>query len=179
MASPRAAPAQQEQEPSIDKERIELLALNQELLDSIANPDYDTYNRLCADDMSCVEPESNHNVVIGKKFHKYYFDLAASSGSSSSSNNKNNDDDGNHRATTTPPPHTNVTMVQPHVQWIRGGAATGGGPTGAVLSYTKLTQTQTGPGSPPVTMQQSETRVWEKREGSWCNIHFHKSAYAS
>mmetsp|Transcript_1741 Transcript_1741/g.3884 ORF Transcript_1741/g.3884 Transcript_1741/m.3884 type:complete len:154 (+) Transcript_1741:107-568(+) len=135
-----------------------LIALNQELLDSIANLDYETYDRLCADDMSCMEPESNQNVVIGKEFHKYYFDVFGGGSSSKI--------------------QTNVTMVQrPHVQFL--GSNSDGKPTGAVLSYVKLTQ-QTEPGKSPVTIQQSETRVWEKQQNErWVNIHFHKSAYRS
>jgi len=92
-------------------------------------------------------------------------------------------------------------MVQPHVQWIGGSAtstntnininttsdgdrqqttaAAAAVPTGAVLSYVKLIQ-QTTDGKAPVTIQQSETRVWEYRNTTnggwiWVNIHLHKS----
>ena len=59
-----------------DRVRAEfLIQRNQQLLDSIVNLDYETYDSFCADDMSCMEPESNQNLVIGKAFHKYYFDV--------------------------------------------------------------------------------------------------------
>ena len=143
--------------PDNDDEAKLLIELNQKLLNSIANLDYGIYNDLCANDMSCIEPESNQNVVIGKEFHKYYFDVYGGESSSKI--------------------QTKVTMVQrPHVQFL-GKNDSDGKPTGAVLSYVKLTQ-QTEPGKAPVTLQQSETRVWEKRQnGSWVNIHFHKSPY--
>lgn len=145
-----------------------LLAMNQSLLDSIASCDYDVYSKLCAEDMSCMEPESNQNVVIGKGFHKYYFDIYGTAD--------------NTKLKPKPKPHrTNVTMVRPHVQWIgTGAAAAEEPPIGAVISYVKLTQHWSsaeggGGGGAPVTVQQSETRVWEKRGGGWVNIHFHKS----
>ncbi|OEU11857.1 Calcium/calmodulin dependent protein kinase II, association-domain-containing protein, partial [Fragilariopsis cylindrus CCMP1102] len=121
-----------------------LIELNQSLLNSIVDLNYEAYDFLCSDDMSCIEPETNRNVVSGKEFHRYYFDVFATT-------------------TTT----TKVTMVMPHVQIMCEGNA-------AVISYVKLTQ-QTSSGKPPVTIQESETRVWEKRDSKWVNIHFHKS----
>ena len=182
-----------------DRVRAEfLIQRNQQLLDSIVNLDYETYDSLCADDMSCMEPESNQNLVIGKAFHKYYFDVfGGGGGGSEPMASSNNSSDNCNEAPTT---HTNVTMVQPHVQWIGGSAtstntntnttsdgdrqqtvaaAAAAVPTGAVLSYVKLTQ-QTTDGKAPVTIQQSETRVWEYRNTTnggwiWVNIHLHKS----
>ena len=147
----------------IEIARTVLIDRNQQLLESIVDLDHDTYNSLCADDISCIEPETNHNVVIGKNFHEYYFDVFSS-----------NDDDS--AATSKKTHHINVTMVQPHVQWINGNGSCDKKfqPTGAVLSYVKLVQ-QTTVGKAPVTTQQSETRVWEIRNGEWVNIHFHKS----
>mmetsp|Transcript_6742 Transcript_6742/g.16860 ORF Transcript_6742/g.16860 Transcript_6742/m.16860 type:complete len:166 (+) Transcript_6742:306-803(+) len=152
-----------------DELKAYLISTNQKLLDAIVDIDYETYDSLCADDMSCMEPESNQTVVIGKDFHKYYFDVFGGSGG----------DEQNGSTTTTTSskrPRTNVTMVRPHVQFL-GRCNENGVPTAAVLSYVKLTQ-QTKPGMAPVTIQQSETRVWEQREqGGWVNVHFHKSPY--
>jgi Calcium/calmodulin dependent protein kinase II association domain len=153
-----------------------LLNLNQELLTSIALGDWDTYDRLCSDGISCMEPETHHQVVVGKAFHRYYFDvLWGSSGNNninggSSSNNNNNDT------------LTAVTMSQPHIQWLAGGGGRGENNNNsadhrvAVLSYVRLNQiTRLGETS-PVTTRTSETRVWEKQvDGSWKNVHFHRS----
>ena len=139
-----------------------LLETNQSLLNSIVDLNYEAYDFLCSDDMSCIEPETNRNVVSGKEFHKYYFDVFGSI--------KKDGEEGETgmmaetAATTTT---TKVTMVMPHVQIMCEGNA-------AVISYVKLTQ-QTSSGKPPVTIQESETRVWEKRDSKWVNIHFHKS----
>jgi len=143
------------------KAKLSLIGLNQQLLDSIVNLDYDTYNKLCADDISCMEPESDQNVVIGKAFHKFYFD--AFGGSAVAQEDKS-----------VPKTHINVTMVRPHVQWI--GSGNGIPPAGAILSYVKLTQ-QKEEHKAPITIQQSETRVWEFRSGEWLNVHFHKSPH--
>jgi hypothetical protein len=129
-----------------------ILDLNQELLRSIVESDYPTYDSLVADDISCIEPEANQHVVLGKKFHKYYFDIYGKNRGDSST-------------TTTTGTNVNVTMSQPHVQIVGGG-------TVAIVSYIKLTQKGT------ETIQQSETRVWEKLgkyNDQWKNIHFHKS----
>ena len=157
------------------EEKAELIGLNYDLLDAIVDLNYDAFDELCADDISCLEPETNQNVVIGKEFHKYYFDVF---GTRSSSNGDGDEDtsigeergiSGMNAKTRTV---TNVTMVQPHVQFMGDES----NPIGAVVSYVKLTQGMV-PGKPLKTIQQSETRVWEKRDGKWVNIHFHKSPY--
>ncbi len=53
----------------------ELLALNQELLDAIANSDWTKYSALCDPKLSAIEPEAPAQVVKGLAFHKFYFDL--------------------------------------------------------------------------------------------------------
>ena len=56
----------------------ELLQLSQDLLDSIANGDCDTYSRLCDPSLSCFEPEARGHLVEGMDFHRYYFELEPS-----------------------------------------------------------------------------------------------------
>ena len=174
------------------KAKAELIGLNYDLLDAIVDLDYETFDELCADDISCLEPETNQSVVIGKEFHKYYFDVFGGDKKGVDAQKAKNENMERLRVATRRPSmlvresslssgmnagtnattRTNVTMVQPHVQFLGDEDD----PTGAVISYVKLTQ-QTAPGKPPVTMQQSESRVWEKRDGHWVNIHFHKSPY--
>lgn len=55
----------------------ELLALNQKLLDSIFAGDWKTYAALCADDVTCFEPEGQGHLIHGLAFHKFYFELPA------------------------------------------------------------------------------------------------------
>lgn len=52
----------------------ELIALNQKLLDSISNHDWETYASLVAEDLTCYEPQANGQLVEGLPFHKFYFD---------------------------------------------------------------------------------------------------------
>ncbi len=58
----------------------DLLALNQELLDAIANGDWAKYCELCDPKLTAVEPEAPAQVVKGLAFHKYYFDLKQAPG---------------------------------------------------------------------------------------------------
>jgi len=63
-------------------------------------------------------------------------------------------------------PAKNVTMAQPHVRLL--------GDSGAVLSYVRLTQSLDADGSPQ-TSRVEETRVWQKIDGHWKHVHFHRS----
>lgn len=55
--------------------RSELLALNQALLESIANADWESYARLCDPTLTAFEPEAMGQLVEGMEFHRFYFDL--------------------------------------------------------------------------------------------------------
>lgn len=64
----------------------------------------------------------------------------------------------------TPIPH-NTTMASPHVR-VMGDAA--------VISYVRVNQRVTPDGS-PVTRTVEETRVWQRTDGQWKHVHFHRS----
>jgi len=64
-----------------------------------------------------------------------------------------------------PAPPRLVTMASPHVRLI-GDAA--------ILSYVRLNQ-KLDPGGAPVTAAVEETRVWQKKDGRWWHVHFHRS----
>lgn len=72
----------------------QLVDLTQQLLESIADGDWETYARLCDPSLSAFEPEARGQLVEGLSFHKYFFDLG--------------------RAET---PH-NTTMCTPHVRLL-------------------------------------------------------------
>lgn len=59
-----------------------------------------------------------------------------------------------------------TTMASPHVR-LMGEAA--------VVTYVRLTQ-QTGNDGQPVTAVNEETRIWQKSDGRWRHVHFHRSA---
>jgi hypothetical protein len=120
----------------------ELLELNQRLLESIMVGDWDTYARLCDPEISCFEPESRGELVVGLDFHGFYFDRGG-----------------------VPGPH-NTTMASPHVRLL--------GEDAAVVSYVRLVQRLDSSGN-PITHRCEETRVWQRQDGRWKHVHFHRS----
>jgi hypothetical protein len=61
---------------------------------------------------------------------------------------------------------TNTTMCSPRVRMI--GEA-------AVITYVRLNQ-RTLPDGSPVTTAVEETRIWQRKDGGWKHVHFHRSA---
>ena len=48
----------------------------------------------------------------------------------------------------------------------------------AVVAYVRLIQ-RVGPEGGAVTVASAETRVWQRRDGRWRHVHFHRSALPS
>lgn len=61
--------------------------------------------------------------------------------------------------------HRQSTMASPHVRVLSE--------TSAVVTYVRLTQKLDAHGS-PVTVSSMETRVWQKVDGLWLHVHFHR-----
>ncbi|MFO0886276.1 MAG: DUF4440 domain-containing protein [Pirellulales bacterium] len=59
-----------------------------------------------------------------------------------------------------------VTMSQPHVRVM--------GDNAVVLSYVRLTQSCDASGV-ATTGRMEETRVWQKIDGQWKHVHFHRA----
>ncbi|MCE9552774.1 MAG: nuclear transport factor 2 family protein [Planctomycetes bacterium] len=60
----------------------------------------------------------------------------------------------------------NMTMSTPQVRIL--------GPDAAVISYARLTQ-RLGADGAPVTSRTEETRIWQRIDGRWRHVHFHRS----
>ncbi len=60
----------------------------------------------------------------------------------------------------------NTTMATPHIRWL--------GDSVTVISYVRLTQ-RLGSGGVPETARCEETRVWQRQQGKWQHVHFHRS----
>jgi calcium/calmodulin-dependent protein kinase (CaM kinase) II len=60
-------------------------------------------------------------------------------------------------------------MASPHVRWL--------GKDAAVISYVRLVQKLVG--GAPATVATEETRVWQRRDGEWRHVHFHRSVPAA
>lgn len=58
-----------------------------------------------------------------------------------------------------------VTLASPHVR-LMGDVA--------IVSYVRLTQVLDSNGS-PVTKASEETRIWQRYNGDWKHVHFHRS----
>jgi len=119
----------------------ELLALSQQLLDAIAQGDWQTYERLCDPTLTAFEPEAQGQLIEGLAFHKFFFDLGAAPG----------------------PRHT--TIASPHVR-VMGDTA--------LVAYVRLVQSLDASGNPRISHYE-ETRLWQRREGRWRHVHFHRS----
>jgi calcium/calmodulin-dependent protein kinase (CaM kinase) II len=119
----------------------ELLDLSRQLIDSITSADWKAYAELCADDISCFEPEAVGHLVEGMEFHRYYFNLGGSDSP------------------------RNTTLVAPKVR-LMGDVA--------VVTYVRLTQ-RLNEADAPTTSSFEETRVWQKQDGAWKHVHFHRS----
>lgn len=65
------------------------------------------------------------------------------------------------------PGKRNTTLASPHVRMLGSDAA--------VVSYIRLIQKLDGNGN-PVTVSVEETRVWQRTDGNWKHVHFHRSA---
>ncbi len=61
----------------------------------------------------------------------------------------------------------NTTMAAPHVRFL--------GDDVAIVSYVRLMQ-RMGTDGTPGTSRHEETRVWQKQNGRWQHVHFHRSA---
>ena len=59
-----------------------------------------------------------------------------------------------------------TSLLSPHVRMMGANAA--------VVCYTRLVQTLHEDGS-PVSLTFEETRVWERQNGEWKHVHFHRS----
>jgi len=127
--------------------KAEVLRANQQLLDSIANGDLQTYEKLCCPSLTCFEPETKDHLVEGLDFHKFFFALAS-------------------HTEPTQGPRKNTTIVSPHVRLL--------GESVAVASYTRLVQSSAPSLSITSCV---ETRVWQRSaEHGWRNVHFHRSS---
>jgi len=129
-----------------DTTTTELLTLNRRLLESIVAGDWATYQELCDPTLTCFEPEARGQWVEGMDFHHFYFKLG-----------------GGHPGTADPP--VNITISAPHVR-LMGDVA--------VISFIRLVQKLDAGGS-PVTARSEETRVWQRQNGAWRHVHFHRT----
>ena len=126
-----------------------IIRLNQEMLESVCEGNWEQYQKFCHKDLTCFEAETAGHLVEGLPFHKFYFPRE-----------KENRDEVSIIASA-----VTVTMSRPHIRWL--------GEDAAVISYTRLTQRQVD--GEAVTATCCETRIWERRQNQWGLVHVHRS----
>ena len=124
----------------------EIVKLTHELLVAIFRGDWATYSKLCAEDITAIEPEAKGHLVQGLAFHQNYFPDKP-------------------KPPARPGEEPTITISSPHVR-IMGDAA--------VIAYVRLVQSKDEAGGHR-TSASEETRVWQRVSGVWKHVHFHRS----
>ncbi|CAM4899524.1 unnamed protein product [Rotaria socialis] len=130
----------------VGKLSLEITKVTEQLLQAIANSDYEMYKSLCDPKITCFEPETIGNLVEGLDFHKFYFDTVLSAKASK--------------------PTINCTMLTPVVHTL--------GDESACIAYVLLLQYIDRNGQAQ-SVRTEETRVWHKKDSRWLCVHFHRS----
>ncbi len=126
----------------------ELLEITRTLLDRVDQRDAHAYGETCAPDLTAFEPEAKGQRIDGLEFHEFFLTKPNPNGTTVRSE-----------------------MVSPHVRVINGA---GGEPAAGVVVYTRVTQKHRADGSFRL-LHCNETRVYERRDGAWKHVHFHRS----
>ena len=130
--------------PNTENHETEIIELTHQLVDSIVQSDWESYTKLCAEDLTAYEPEANGHLVKGMSFHKHYFDMQNAS----------------------PYANATTTLSSPAVRLL--------GENAAVIAYIRLTQ-RVGSDGKSMTSSTQETRVWQRIDGLWRHVHFHRT----
>jgi calcium/calmodulin-dependent protein kinase (CaM kinase) II len=123
----------------------EVVRLTEQLLAAIVEGNWATYEKLCDPRLTCFEPEALGHLVQGLDFHRFYF-ADRSPGTAEAS---------------APKKRVQVTVNQPQV-WATEQMA--------VIAYVRLVQVEQ-----EGTRAVEETRVWQRIDGQWKHVHFHRS----
>jgi len=133
-------------DPASVARKTDIIRVTELILEAISSGDFEAYTKLCDPNITAFEPEALGNLVEGIEFHRFYFDNFSALCKSKSAN---------------------VTILNPQVHLLGDDAAS--------IGYIKVTQTLDKQGLPS-TVQSEETRIWQRRDGRWANVHFHRSA---
>lgn len=126
----------------------EILERNQAMLDSVVRGDWSAYASFCNTDLSCFEAETEGVLAEGLPFHRFYFQQPVTTSVDSPDT-----------------PASQVTMARPHLRWL--------GDDAVVVSYTRLTQRWHD--GTAHTSRCCETRIWQRLDGHWLQVHVHRS----
>ena len=161
----------------MSKEAERLLLFNTyRLLEAIDTGNWEVYQQLCDEAMSCFEPEAKGHLVQGMEFHRYFFDFHKKKPGASSATKKGFLGIGPSSASDSLPAAidmpTQSIVSSPIIKFL--------GDNVAIVSYIRLVQrVEHSPDSSvpvPTTRSYNETRVWNLRgRDDWRVVHFHRS----
>ncbi|XP_059163941.1 calcium/calmodulin-dependent protein kinase type II delta chain-like isoform X14 [Physella acuta] len=145
----------------------EIIKLTEQLLQAITSGDYGEYTKLVDPHLTSFEPEALGNLIVGLDFHKFYFDHANAVETISLDPAMSGDgSEGPPRVLSKNSKPVNTSILNPHVHLL--------GEDAACIAYVRLTQFIDRNGL-PVTKHSEETRIWQRKDGKWQNVHFHRS----
>ncbi|GAB1610141.1 hypothetical protein Ahia01_001300100, partial [Argonauta hians] len=167
----------------------EIIKLTEQLIAAITSSDFEGYTRFVDPHVTCFEPEALGNLIVGMDFHKFYFDHAKYCHKDTMSKTDGileyciprtptvleqgkfpADNPVLSKNSKTLNTTLNTTILNPHVHLL--------GEDAACIAYVRLTQYIDRDGV-PITVQSEETRVWQRKDGKWQNVHFHRSGSLS
>ncbi|KAJ3045366.1 hypothetical protein HDV00_010236 [Rhizophlyctis rosea] len=126
-----------------------VIAVTQQLLDAIANGDWDTYVKLCSPELTAFEPEAGEHLVSGLAFHKTYFDLHHAKAAAAKSLGS---------PTQTQSPKSTTTIASPKVRFLDSDR------TIALITYVRIIQNTLASGEKNHLIvdvkNTQETRLW-------------------
>ena len=132
----------------IDSREQEIIKLTEQIITASTECNLEVLNNLCDQNITVFKPESLGNLLRGIEYSQFYIDSINSSICDYSG-------------------YVNTSILHPKVYFLNDDAAW--------ISYVRLTQFIDKKGEPR-TMQHEETRVWNRKNNIWLNVHFHQSA---
>ncbi|XP_055875985.1 calcium/calmodulin-dependent protein kinase type II delta chain-like isoform X3 [Biomphalaria glabrata] len=150
----------------LESRKQEIIKLTEQLLQAITSGDYGEYTKLVDPHLTSFEPEALGNLIVGLDFHKFYFDHANAVETNSPLDPTQDGSDLPPRVLSKNSKPVNTSILNPHVHLL--------GEDAACIAYVRLTQFIDRNGL-PVTKHSEETRIWQRKDGKWQNVHFHRS----
>ncbi|XP_052823874.1 calcium/calmodulin-dependent protein kinase type II delta chain isoform X14 [Octopus bimaculoides] len=164
-----------------ESRKQEIIKLTEQLIAAITSSDFEGYTRFVDPHVTSFEPEALGNLIVGMDFHKFYFDHAKYCHRDTISKNdgileyciprtptivEQGKFPADNPVLSKNSKTLNTTILNPHVHLL--------GDDAACIAYVRLTQYIDRDGV-PITVQSEETRVWQRKDGKWQNVHFHRS----
>ena len=124
----------------------EVIAVTERLLGSVAAGDFNAYAALSDEALTCIEPETQGQIVEGLAFHRHFFDLGRGAGRPAE------------------PPLKQSIVNRPVVRML--------GRDHALIVYVRVMQNN----GAVSTAEETRVWRRDPTTKAWKNIHFHRSS---